>query len=74
MKYYILYNGGKIYYSDKGSGSPVILLHGYLESSEVWSDFATKLSDFYRVISIDLPDMVFQPFCIVTLQNSWLMP
>jgi pimeloyl-ACP methyl ester carboxylesterase len=55
MKYYILFNGGKIYYSDSGTGSPVILLHGYLESSEVWAGFARKLSESYRVISVDLP-------------------
>jgi pimeloyl-ACP methyl ester carboxylesterase len=55
MKYYILYNGGKIYYSDTGEGEPVILLHGYLETSEIWSGFGNKLAEKYRVISIDLP-------------------
>jgi len=55
MKYYILFNGGKIYYSDSGQGETIILLHGYLESSEVWEEFAKKLSGKFRVISIDLP-------------------
>ncbi len=55
MKYYIFHNGGKIYYSDSGTGSPVILIHGYLESSEIWESFAGKLSAFHRVISVDLP-------------------
>ena len=55
MKYYILFNGGKIYYSDSGQGETIILIHGYLESSEVWEDFAKKLSGKFRVISIDLP-------------------
>jgi pimeloyl-ACP methyl ester carboxylesterase len=55
MKYYVHYRGGKIYYSDIGKGHPVILLHGYLESSEVWSGFAKKLSGSFRVISVDLP-------------------
>jgi pimeloyl-ACP methyl ester carboxylesterase len=55
MKYYILYNGGKIYYSDTGEGEPVILLHGYLETSEIWSGFGKKLAAKYRVISVDLP-------------------
>jgi len=55
MKYYILYNGGKIYYSDTGEGDPVILLHGYLETSEIWSGFGKKLAAKYRVISVDLP-------------------
>jgi pimeloyl-ACP methyl ester carboxylesterase len=55
MKYYILYNGGKIYYIDSGKGETIILLHGYLESSEVWTGFAEKLAQKYRVISVDLP-------------------
>jgi pimeloyl-ACP methyl ester carboxylesterase len=55
MNYYILYNDGKIYYSDIGEGDIVVLLHGYLEASEIWSGFAKKLSKEYRVISIDLP-------------------
>ncbi len=55
MKYYILFNGGKIYYSDSGQGETVVLLHGYLETSEIWNDFAKRLSEKFRVISIDLP-------------------
>lgn len=55
MQYYIIYNGGKIYYSDTGSGRAVVLLHGYLESSQVWKEFSDLLSDRYRVISVDLP-------------------
>lgn len=55
MKYYIVYEGGKIYYSDKGQGEAVILLHGYLESSEIWDNFARKLAHNFRIISVDLP-------------------
>jgi pimeloyl-ACP methyl ester carboxylesterase len=49
------YKGGRIHYSDSGSGNPIVLLHGYLESSEIWNGFAEKLSKSCRVISIDLP-------------------
>jgi pimeloyl-ACP methyl ester carboxylesterase len=55
MNYYILYNDGKIYYSDFGEGEIIVLLHGYLETSDIWSGFAKKLASGYRVISIDLP-------------------
>lgn len=55
MNYYILYNGGKIYYSDSGEGEIVVLLHGYLETSDIWNGFAKKLATKNRVISIDLP-------------------
>lgn len=40
---------------DSGSGEPIVLLHGYLESSEVWNSFATELGSEFRIISIDLP-------------------
>lgn len=48
-------NGVSIRYSDKGAGNPVVLLHGYLESLEIWSDFNSLLSRSYRVICVDLP-------------------
>jgi pimeloyl-ACP methyl ester carboxylesterase len=49
------YKGGRVSYSDTGKGTPIVLLHGYLESSEVWNGFEEKLSKKYRMISIDLP-------------------
>jgi len=49
------YSGGKICYTDSGQGTPVVLLHGYLETAEVWYGFAEKLAEKYRVISLDLP-------------------
>lgn len=49
------YKGGKIHYSDIGNGDVIVLLHGYLESSEVWNGFAARLELQFRVISLDLP-------------------
>lgn len=48
-------HGRKIWYTDTGKGLPVILIHGYLESSEIWNDFSDILSKDFRVIAIDLP-------------------
>jgi pimeloyl-ACP methyl ester carboxylesterase len=45
----------KINYRDAGSGDPVVLLHGFLGSLEVWNQFTDSLSMNYRVICIDLP-------------------
>lgn len=42
-------------YSDTGTGIPVVLLHGYLESLDIWDGFAEKLSESFRVICPDLP-------------------
>lgn len=55
MNYYILYNGGKIYYTDAGEGEVVVLLHGYLETSDIWASFARRLASEFRVICVDLP-------------------
>ncbi|MBN2634549.1 MAG: alpha/beta hydrolase [Bacteroidales bacterium] len=49
------YMSGRIHYRDRGSGSVVVLIHGYLETSEIWGDFAFRLAERYRVISVDLP-------------------
>jgi pimeloyl-ACP methyl ester carboxylesterase len=51
----ISYRGGSISYSDTGFGIPLVFLHGYLETAEVWNSFAGKLAPEFRVICIDLP-------------------
>jgi pimeloyl-ACP methyl ester carboxylesterase len=55
MKQYIHYKGKKIHYSEEGTGHPVLLIHGYLETGDVWKDFAPLISEKFRVIAIDLP-------------------
>ena len=49
------YHNAVIRYADLGYGEPVVLLHGYLESLEIWDGFADELSADYRVICPDLP-------------------
>lgn len=44
-----------VYYTDQGEGFPVILIHGFCETHEVWSRFAKVLSKDFRVINVDLP-------------------
>ncbi|HKK40944.1 MAG TPA: alpha/beta fold hydrolase [Bacteroidales bacterium] len=48
-------NGKRISYTDSSTGYPVVLIHGYLETSESWDGFADKLAEGFRVIAIDLP-------------------
>lgn len=45
----------KVRYSDKGKGRVVVLLHGFLESLEIFEELSAKLSKSFRVIAIDLP-------------------
>ncbi len=42
-------------YSDTGKGSPIVLLHGYLEAKEVWQPLISLLEKEHRIISVDLP-------------------
>jgi pimeloyl-ACP methyl ester carboxylesterase len=55
MKNTFEYKSGTISYSSYGAGNVIVLLHGYLESEQIWEKFALKLSLKFRVICIDLP-------------------
>jgi pimeloyl-ACP methyl ester carboxylesterase len=44
-----------IFYTDQGKGKPIVLLHGFTESSRIWNRFAATLALRNRVITIDLP-------------------
>lgn len=55
MEKFVLFGGTPIFYIDEGKGAPVVLLHGYLESSLIWDDFASNLKKTNRVIRLDLP-------------------
>ena len=55
MRKSISFKGVKLSYTDSGSGSCICLLHGYLETAEIWEDFVPLLSDRFRVITMDLP-------------------
>ena len=44
-----------IYIDDIGSGFPLVLVHGYLGSSEMWNLQKNFLSRYYRVITPALP-------------------
>ena len=55
MKKSTSFRQGKIEYYDRGEGPVIVLLHGYLESSEVWENFIPGLAESFRIIAIDLP-------------------
>jgi pimeloyl-ACP methyl ester carboxylesterase len=50
----ITFNDKKISFSESGKGKAIILLHGFAESSKIWDSFRDQLSEFFRVIVIDL--------------------
>lgn len=56
MEKFVMAAGTAVRYADAGKGTQaVLLLHGYLESIEVWDDFAGQLGTSCRVIRLDLP-------------------
>jgi len=55
MKKSFQYQEHTIVYSIHGNGTPLILLHGFLESRTMWNPFIDFVSDSILTISIDLP-------------------
>lgn len=55
--FYTSFDGTKIYYEVRGSGEPVLLVHGFIVNSESWKRtalYADLLQQGYKVISLDL--------------------
>ena len=55
MENFIQFKGAKIHFTDTRKGRCIVLLHGFLESMEIWNEYVKLLSKRYRVICIDLP-------------------
>jgi len=49
------YKGAELVYRDRGEGPCLVLLHGYLESAEIWDSFVDNIPQGYRVLIPDLP-------------------
>ncbi len=47
-------NGIRLHYLVAGQGDPVVLLHGYAETSHMWLPLIAKLADKHTVIAPDL--------------------
>ncbi len=54
MYHFFDYKNIQIRYTSTGKGSAVVLLHGFLENLNMWSDIVPELAKKNRVISIDL--------------------
>ena len=49
------YNGVTMHYIEEGEGSPLLLLHGWGCSTEIWVGLRPQLARRFRVISVDFP-------------------
>ena len=47
-------NGVRLHYLVAGKGDPVVLLHGYAQTSHMWRPLISKLADRHTVIAPDL--------------------
>jgi pimeloyl-ACP methyl ester carboxylesterase len=51
---YATANGVRLHYLVAGTGSPVILLHGYAQNSHMWRPLMKELAKTHRVVAPDL--------------------
>lgn len=52
---YLSFGEAKIFYTSKGSEKPLVLLHGFLESSKIWNRLIAETKLQRQIICIDLP-------------------
>ncbi len=50
----IKYKNINLYFTDEGNGEAVVLLHGFLENSTMWTNLVPEISKNHRVVTIDL--------------------
>jgi pimeloyl-ACP methyl ester carboxylesterase len=51
---FVTVDGKKIHYLEKGAGSPVILIHGFLYHSVMWQKNIDALAEKFKVYAVDL--------------------
>jgi pimeloyl-ACP methyl ester carboxylesterase len=52
-------DGVRVHYQEKGSGTPLVLIHGFTSSAYSWKDVFEPLSKNFRVIAVDLKGFGF---------------
>lgn len=52
-------DGVRVHYQEKGTGTPLVLIHGFTSSTYSWKDVFEPLSRSFRVIAVDLKGFGF---------------
>ncbi|MEO8434458.1 MAG: alpha/beta hydrolase [Pyrinomonadaceae bacterium] len=52
-------DGVRLHYQESGTGTPLLLIHGYTSSTYSWKDVFAPLSKRFRVIAVDLKGFGF---------------
>ncbi len=47
-------NGQVLHYEKSGTGDPLLLLHGWTQSSAFWAPYVTRLQSAFEVYAVDL--------------------
>lgn len=63
--------GKRVKFSINGEGTPVLFLHGYTESKEIWNDFSLALQANYTIIAMDLPGHGQTELPEINSMESW---
>ena len=65
-------NGTKLHYLVAGKGEPVLLLHGYAQTSHMWRPLIAELAKTHTVIAPDLRGFGHRPSpTAATTRNPW---
>jgi pimeloyl-ACP methyl ester carboxylesterase len=51
---FVSYKNSQMHFTESGTGTAVVLLHGFLENTTMWNSTVALLSKRYRVVAIDL--------------------
>jgi len=51
---FVILDGKKVHYVEKGNGKPIILIHGYLYHTVMWKKNIDALAEKFKVYAIDL--------------------
>lgn len=63
----------KYKYIEKGTGDPVIMLHGMFGKISDWKPVIQKLSVSFRAIALELPYLELEPkLCSIGVMTEWL--
>jgi pimeloyl-ACP methyl ester carboxylesterase len=58
-------------YTDRGHGQTLVFVHGFCESSKIWTRFEEELSPIFRVICVDLPGYGSSAYDSETISIEW---
>jgi pimeloyl-ACP methyl ester carboxylesterase len=56
---FAIIDGVRIHYQEKGSGPPLVLLHGYCSNTYTWKDVLPALAQQFHVLAVDLKGFGF---------------